>query len=270
MTATRATAAAFAALHTPARPLALANAWDVASARLVEAAGAAAVATTSAACRLVPRRARRRRPRPRPRARPHRPRGRRRLRARHRRHRGRLRRRPHAASARPSPGSWPMRRGGDQHRGRQPRPRRPRRPHRRRPRRRGGRRDPPLHQRPRGHVPLRPRRTAHPPRRDPRPRRRLPPRGASGIFVPGVTDPSTIAELAKGIDAPLNVLVGPGAPAVAELGALGAARVSLGSGVAEAAYAVVRRATEELLTAGTYETLGGSLPYGELNALLKG
>lgn len=94
--------------------------------------------------------------------------------------------------------------------------------------------------------------------------------GATGIFVPGVTDPATVAELAKGIDAPLNILVGPGAPTVAELGALGAARVSLGSWVAEAAYAVVRRATEDLLSRGTYGTLADSLAYGELNGLLKG
>ncbi|MBT2406986.1 MULTISPECIES: isocitrate lyase/phosphoenolpyruvate mutase family protein [unclassified Streptomyces] len=94
--------------------------------------------------------------------------------------------------------------------------------------------------------------------------------GASGIFVPGVTDPATVAALAKGIDAPLNILVGPGAPGVTELGALGAARVSLGSWVAEAAYAVVRRATEELLSRGTYGTLADSLAYGELNGLLKG
>ncbi|MFF4366271.1 isocitrate lyase/phosphoenolpyruvate mutase family protein [Streptomyces sp. NPDC001594] len=94
--------------------------------------------------------------------------------------------------------------------------------------------------------------------------------GATGVFVPGVTDPAVIAELARGIDAPLNVLVGPGAPPVAALGALGAARVSLGSWMAEAAYAVARRATEELLAGGTYGSLDGSLPYGELNALLKG
>lgn len=93
--------------------------------------------------------------------------------------------------------------------------------------------------------------------------------GATGIFVPGVTDPATVAELAKGIDAPLNILVGPGAPSVAELGALGVARVSLGSWVAEAAYAVVRRATEELVSGGTYGSLAGSLPYGELNSLLE-
>ena len=35
-------------LHVPGTPLVLANAWDVASARVVEEAGAAAVATTSA------------------------------------------------------------------------------------------------------------------------------------------------------------------------------------------------------------------------------
>ncbi|MFD3935347.1 isocitrate lyase/phosphoenolpyruvate mutase family protein [Streptomyces sp. NPDC058611] len=94
--------------------------------------------------------------------------------------------------------------------------------------------------------------------------------GASGIFVPGVTDPATVAELARGIDAPLNVLVGPDAPSVAALGALGVSRVSLGSWVAAAAYAVVRRAAEELVSGGTYGSLGHSLPYGELNGLLKG
>ncbi|MEU6311143.1 isocitrate lyase/phosphoenolpyruvate mutase family protein [Streptomyces sp. NPDC047014] len=94
--------------------------------------------------------------------------------------------------------------------------------------------------------------------------------GATGIFVPGVLDPGTVAELAKGVDAPLNLLLGPDAPNVAELGALGVSRVSLGSWVAEAAYAVVRRATEELAATGTYDSLAGSLPYGELNGLLKG
>ncbi|RSS50676.1 isocitrate lyase/phosphoenolpyruvate mutase family protein [Streptomyces sp. WAC06614] len=93
--------------------------------------------------------------------------------------------------------------------------------------------------------------------------------GASGIFVPGVYEPEVVAELARGIDAPLNILVGPGAPGVAELGALGVARVSLGSWVAEAAYAVVRRATEELLTKGTYDAVADSLAYGEINALFK-
>ncbi|MEU8772669.1 isocitrate lyase/phosphoenolpyruvate mutase family protein [Streptomyces sp. NPDC048606] len=94
--------------------------------------------------------------------------------------------------------------------------------------------------------------------------------GATGVFVPGVVDPAVITELVKGVGAPLNVLAAPGAPTVSELAALGVARVSLGSWVAETAYAVARRATEELLAGGGYGALAGALPYGELNALLKG
>ncbi|MFF9111880.1 isocitrate lyase/phosphoenolpyruvate mutase family protein [Streptomyces sp. NPDC014805] len=92
--------------------------------------------------------------------------------------------------------------------------------------------------------------------------------GADGIFVPGVVDPVAVKALAEGIDAPLNVMAGPGAPSVAELAALGVARVSIGSGIAQAAHAVVRRAAQELLGEGTYGALAGGLDYGELNALL--
>ncbi|MDN0198629.1 isocitrate lyase/phosphoenolpyruvate mutase family protein [Streptomyces sp. S.PNR 29] len=92
--------------------------------------------------------------------------------------------------------------------------------------------------------------------------------GADGVFVPGAVDPGIVKELADGIDAPLNVMAGPGAPPVAELAALGVARVSVGSGIAQAAHALVRRAARELLDAGTYESLAGGLGYGELNALL--
>ncbi|MCF3129434.1 isocitrate lyase/PEP mutase family protein [Streptomyces olivochromogenes] len=92
--------------------------------------------------------------------------------------------------------------------------------------------------------------------------------GADGIFVPGAVDPGTVKVLADGVDGPLNILVGPGAPPVAELAALGVARISTGSALAEAAHAVVRRAARELLDAGTYGALAGGLAYGELNALL--
>ncbi|OPC82184.1 3-methyl-2-oxobutanoate hydroxymethyltransferase [Embleya scabrispora] len=92
--------------------------------------------------------------------------------------------------------------------------------------------------------------------------------GADGIFVPGVVDPPTIAALTASLTAPLNILAGPGAPDVAELGRLGVARVSLGSAVAEAAYAVVRRAARELYDSGTYTGLTDAIPYGDLNALL--
>jgi 2-methylisocitrate lyase-like PEP mutase family enzyme len=53
--------------------------------------------------------------------------------------------------------------------------------------------------------------------------------GADGVFVPAVADAARIVQLAKGIDAPLNVLFRPGGPSVAELAELGVRRVSLGS-----------------------------------------
>ncbi|HEX4726135.1 MAG TPA: isocitrate lyase/phosphoenolpyruvate mutase family protein [Pseudonocardiaceae bacterium] len=92
--------------------------------------------------------------------------------------------------------------------------------------------------------------------------------GANGIFVPGVVDPATISELVAGIAAPLNILAGPGAPSVVELAAIGVARVSLGSGIAQAAYGVVHRATRELLSTGGYTELADALDYGDVNALL--
>lgn len=91
--------------------------------------------------------------------------------------------------------------------------------------------------------------------------------GASGIFVPGVTDAGTVAALAEGTTLPLNVMAGPGAPDVATLAELGVSRISLGSSIAQAAYAVVRRAARQVLSSGTYDELADALDYGELNAL---
>lgn len=92
--------------------------------------------------------------------------------------------------------------------------------------------------------------------------------GASGIFVPGVGDAETIAALTSAISVPVNILVGHGALTVSELAALGVGRVSLGSDVALAAYAVAQRAAAELLATGTYESTQDALEYGTLNSLL--
>ncbi|MEU6369579.1 isocitrate lyase/phosphoenolpyruvate mutase family protein [Streptomyces sp. NPDC046931] len=93
--------------------------------------------------------------------------------------------------------------------------------------------------------------------------------GADGVFVPGVVDPVTVKALAEGIEGPLNVMAGPGAPPVPELAALGVARVSAGPGIAQAVHGLVHRAARELLDAGTYETWAGGLAYGELNGLFR-
>ena len=91
--------------------------------------------------------------------------------------------------------------------------------------------------------------------------------GADGVFVPGIADADTIQRLAAAVGAPLNVIGGPGVPSVRELRALGVARVSVGPGLARAVMAQIRRAATELLDAGTYEALREQIPSPEANAL---
>lgn len=91
--------------------------------------------------------------------------------------------------------------------------------------------------------------------------------GADGIFVPGVGDEETVRALVDGIDAPLNVMAGAGSPSVARFGGWGVARVSLGSGVAQAAYAVAHRAARDLLSDGTYDALAPTVEYATMNEL---
>ena len=88
--------------------------------------------------------------------------------------------------------------------------------------------------------------------------------GADSLFVPGLVDPAAIAELAKG-PLPVAVMVWPGAPSVAELAAAGAVRISLGSAIAQAAYAVAVRAATELLTSGTYDSVADGIAYDTMN-----
>ncbi|MGB3443317.1 MAG: isocitrate lyase/phosphoenolpyruvate mutase family protein [Actinophytocola sp.] len=90
--------------------------------------------------------------------------------------------------------------------------------------------------------------------------------GADGVFVPGVHDPAVIAELVSRIAAPVNVMAGPGAPSVAALAELGVRRVSVGPAIAVAAYSLVSAAASELLTQGTYGSSAAALTHGDLNA----
>lgn len=93
--------------------------------------------------------------------------------------------------------------------------------------------------------------------------------GASGIFVPGVTDLETVSRLTAAIDAPVNILTGPSAPPIAQLKAAGARRVSAGSSLAAAVFGHVERAARELLDEGTYTGLDGAHTWAELNALFE-
>ncbi|MFF2075345.1 isocitrate lyase/phosphoenolpyruvate mutase family protein [Kitasatospora sp. NPDC058162] len=91
--------------------------------------------------------------------------------------------------------------------------------------------------------------------------------GADGLFVPGLLDLDALTELCRRSPLPVNAMAGPGGPTVAELAATGVRRVSVGTGLAQAAYTAAHRAAVELLGAGTYTELDGALGFGELNGL---
>jgi 2-methylisocitrate lyase-like PEP mutase family enzyme len=94
--------------------------------------------------------------------------------------------------------------------------------------------------------------------------------GADCVFVPGVVDPGIIAALVRAVDSPLNVMAMPGAPSTSDLGQLGVARVSVGPMIAQAACAATRRAVRELLEHGTYGRPDDILPFSVLNAVFPG
>ncbi|ONI76883.1 3-methyl-2-oxobutanoate hydroxymethyltransferase [Actinosynnema sp. ALI-1.44] len=88
--------------------------------------------------------------------------------------------------------------------------------------------------------------------------------GADGVFVPGLTDVGVLKGLVAEVDGPVNVMAGPGAPSVAAFAEVGVARVSLGASLAAAAYGFARRAATEAVTVGTYEWAVESSDFGLL------
>jgi 2-methylisocitrate lyase-like PEP mutase family enzyme len=76
--------------------------------------------------------------------------------------------------------------------------------------------------------------------------------GADCIFPAGVREESDIARLVQELDAPVNVLFIPGVPELPRLADLGVARVSVGGGLAKAAHAFHERRLAGLLDGRNY------------------
>lgn len=92
--------------------------------------------------------------------------------------------------------------------------------------------------------------------------------GADGIFVPGLADPESIQRVAKSVDAPLNVMVVPGIATTEELARYGVARLSVGAGIMQATMALTRQLARDLLDSGHYVGfLEEAVPNAEANAL---
>jgi 2-methylisocitrate lyase-like PEP mutase family enzyme len=93
--------------------------------------------------------------------------------------------------------------------------------------------------------------------------------GASGLFAPGVTDAAEIAALVAGTDMPVNVLAWTGLPDADRLRELGVRRLSAGSAISEAMHGHVLAMMREFLASGRVDTAAGvPATYGELQALM--
>jgi 2-methylisocitrate lyase-like PEP mutase family enzyme len=93
--------------------------------------------------------------------------------------------------------------------------------------------------------------------------------GADCLYAIGYFDADTIARLVKAVSGPLNVMGLPGTPPVAELQRLGVARVSTASGPVRLAMTATRKAADELIRTGSFEVFGGdTISHQEANALI--
>ncbi len=76
--------------------------------------------------------------------------------------------------------------------------------------------------------------------------------GADVLYAPGLYRPGDIRAVLSSVDSPVNVLVLPNGPTVAELAELGVARISVGGAFAFAALGALVSAARELLDEGTH------------------
>lgn len=93
--------------------------------------------------------------------------------------------------------------------------------------------------------------------------------GADCLFAPGPADLETSGALVRGIEGPVNVVIGlaGAAPGTSALLALGVQRISLGGTIARAAFGFLRKAAQELREHGTLGFAADQITAGELNRM---
>lgn len=92
--------------------------------------------------------------------------------------------------------------------------------------------------------------------------------GANGLFVPGLSEPSEIKAIAPEVKMPLNVMAVPDLPLAKELKKLGVQRLSSGTGIPQMIWGRVAELAKSFLTTGDSKPMfEGSMPYGKLQKL---
>jgi 2-methylisocitrate lyase-like PEP mutase family enzyme len=93
--------------------------------------------------------------------------------------------------------------------------------------------------------------------------------GADCLFIPTVSRRADIERIVPALDGPLNLITVPGISPIPELERLGVARVSAGGRLTLGAMSVLKKTVAELLSAGTYESmLEGATTYADANRLM--
>jgi 2-methylisocitrate lyase-like PEP mutase family enzyme len=96
--------------------------------------------------------------------------------------------------------------------------------------------------------------------------------GTDCLYAPGVSDPNEIAQIVNAVaPKPVNVLVSGfnHQLTLSELAGLGVRRISIGSGLALAAWGAFLRAAQEIKTNGTFNLLANNAPSADLNELFR-
>jgi 2-methylisocitrate lyase-like PEP mutase family enzyme len=92
--------------------------------------------------------------------------------------------------------------------------------------------------------------------------------GADCLYAPGVRDPAIITSIVNAVaPKPVNVLVSSPIPGLSfsRLEDLGVRRISVGSALARVAWASFIRAARSIAETGTFDSLEGATPFGQLN-----
>ena len=96
--------------------------------------------------------------------------------------------------------------------------------------------------------------------------------GADCLYAPGASNPNEIAQIVKAVaPKPINILVSGfnHQLTLSELADLGVRRISVGSGLALAAWGAFLRAAQDIKANGTFNLLADNAPSTELNSLFR-
>jgi 2-methylisocitrate lyase-like PEP mutase family enzyme len=91
--------------------------------------------------------------------------------------------------------------------------------------------------------------------------------GADCFYPITLRDPATIGRLAKALGAPININVRAGYPSVAELEALGVARVTTATQITLMALATTRQVAREIKATGRFDAINPAIGHPEMQQL---